>query len=265
MFRILLITAILLISFSGKAQIIFEENFDNENTWSTWTLADLDGDGELWEFADAEFQEVESFQGGFVWSFSWFYDVFTPDNTLTSPDISLPASTDLSLSFKVAAYEDEELFQEHYAVYVIPADANFLGTENPVFEETLDAAYYNPPKTVNIDISSFAGQDIKLVFRHYNSTNIFYISMDEIKIEEATLGVADFKQNIVKVYPNPTTEIIHIAGVENVERIRIFNLQGKMIKEVFDRKANIEKLQSGIYIVNFYTDKEVYSHKVVKK
>lgn len=260
-----LLILLMFFTFEGYAQIVFEDNFDEETTWENWTLNDLDGDGELWEFADAETQEVESFQGGFVWSFSWYFEVFTPDNTLTSPDISLPADTGLELSFKVAAYEDEELFQEHYAVYVIPAEANFTGTEDPVFEETLDADYYNPPKTVNVDISSFAGEDVKLVFRHYDCTNIFYISMDDVKIEETELSVDGYLQNNIKIYPNPTLDLLTIQGLENVERIRIFNLQGKLMKEVNASEVNIAQLQAGVYIANFYTDTQVYSQKVVKR
>ncbi|MDN6279783.1 MAG: hypothetical protein L0J45_02150 [Psychroflexus sp.] len=166
MIRSLLFILLLVFTFKSYAQSVFEEDFNDESSWSTWTLDDLDGDGKLWEFADAEFQEVESFDGGFVWSFSWFFEVFTPDNTLTGPVISLPADADLELSFKVAVYEDEELFQEHYAVYIIPSENSFTGEEEAVFEETMEASYYNPPKTVNIDISSFAGEGVKLVFRH---------------------------------------------------------------------------------------------------
>lgn len=265
MIKNLLFILLTFFTFEGYAQIVFEDNFDDETTWENWTLNDLDGDGELWEFADAETQEVESFQGGFVWSFSWYFEVFTPDNTLTSPDISLPVETDLELSFKVAAYEDEELFQEHYAVYVIPAEASFTGTEDPVFEETLDADYYNAPKTVNVDISSFAGEDVKLVFRHYDCTNIFYLSMDDVKIEETELNVDGHTQKSIKIYPNPTSDLLSIQGVEKVERIRIFNLQGKLMKEVKASEINIAQLQAGAYIANFYAGSQVYSRKVVKK
>lgn len=250
---------------SMQSQIIFEEDFNDETTWSSWTNEDRDGDGELWEFADAEFQDIDSFDGGFIWSFSWFYDVFTPDNTLTSPDISLPTNEDLTLSFKVAAFEDDEVFQEHYAVYVIPADESFYGTETPVFEETLDADYYNPPKTVNVDISSYAGQDVKLVFRHYDVTNIFYVSMDDIKIEQTTLGLEDHLSQNIKIYPNPTTDIVSINGLDNILKIKVFDLKGQLVKEVESDVVNLKETQKGTYIVNFYTDSNVYSHKILKK
>ncbi|MDD2564371.1 MAG: choice-of-anchor J domain-containing protein, partial [Salinivirgaceae bacterium] len=232
MIKKLLFIAAMAFTVSGYTQTVFEDNFNDSATWATWTLGDLDGDGEFWEFTDAVFQEIESFEGGFAWSFSWYFETFTPDNTLTSPSISLPRDASLDLSFKVAAYEDDELFQEHYAVYVIPVDSTFTGTEVPVFEETLDADYYNPPKTVNVDISSFVGQDVKLVFRHYDCTDIFYISLDDVKIDMTHLGAIDNAQQTIQVYPNPTSDIVAIQGVDDVNRIRVFNLEGKMMKEV---------------------------------
>lgn len=263
--KLLCIFSLLLFFKSYSQTIIYSEDFNDESTWADWTVEDRDGDGEFWEFADAEYQEVESFTGGFVWSFSWFFETFTPDNLLISPAIGLPEEVELSLSFKVAAFEDDETFQEHYAVYVIPADSTFMGTEEPVFEETLDADYYNPPKTVNVDISSFAGQEVKLVFRHYESTDIFYISMDDILIEQGILGTTDFEKRSVTIFPNPTSDKIQIDGLMNVDKIRIFNLQGQMVKEVMGEEADIKELQMGTYIVNFYTESEVFSRKILKK
>lgn len=247
-------------------EVIYSEDFNNEATWSDWTLADLDGDGEFWELDDAEFQGLDSFTGGFVWSFSWYFEVFTPDNTLTSPTISLPEEGALELTFKVGVFDDEEQFQEHYAVYVIPSDTEFIGNEEPVFEETLDAPYYLPPKTVNVDISEYAGQEVQLVFRHYESTDIFYIAMDDIVITQNTLGITDKEQSTVKIYPNPTTEIISIHGLDAIIGLRIFDLQGKLLKETTKEKVlNLSQLSSGTYLLNIYTETEVYSRKIIKE
>src|SRR5690554_3251148 len=248
----------------SQLEIYFEEDFNDSTTWENWTVVDRDGDGEFWEFTDAEFQEVESFTGGFVWSFSWYLEEFTPDNLLISPTFYVPTDTPVELTFKVAAFEDDELFQEHYAVYLLTEGQEFTGNETPIFEETLDAAYYNPPKTVNIQL--WPSMENQLVFRHYDCTDIFYISLDDIKVEEvSTIGLDDYSQKKIKVYPNPTSDVVRIEGVENVNRIRVFDLQGKMVKEVNASEVNMEQLVSGSYIVNFYTDSTVFSRQVVKE
>ena len=264
--KVLFLTAVIF-GLSGYSQtVVFSEGFNDVNAFNAWTLGDLDGDGELWEFADADFEEVESFQGGFIWSWSWYLQVFTPDNTITSPVITLPAEGDLALRFKVGVFDDDEEFQENYAVYVIPANSTFTGTEEPVFEERLDAPYYNPAKEVTVDISpSLAGQDVQLVFRHYDCTNIFYIGLDDIEIIQTTLGRTDLEKTTVRVYPNPTTDVVTVEGLEGVNSIRVFDLKGQKVKDVNAAEVSMKSLQSGTYIVNFYTDTKVFSKKVIKK
>lgn len=267
MIKKILFIGLLTFGITGYSQtVVFSENFNEEATRNLWTLEDLDGDGQFWEFADAEFQEVENFEGWFAWSFSWYFEVFTPDNTLTSPVITLPSDENLELTFKVGAFEDDELFQEHYAVYVIPADATFVGTETPVFEETLDDDYYPEAKVVNVDISSFAGQDVKLVFRHYDvEEDIFYIGIDDVLIQTVEgASVNDFKNASIKVYPNPTSDVLNIQGVEDINRIRIFDLQGKIVQQANGQQINVQSLSNGTYIVNFYNETNVYSRKFVK-
>lgn len=264
--KIFLILVVITTYHAQSQNIIFTEDFDDESTWSDWTTEDLDGDGETWEFGNAEFEEIDSFTGGFVWSFSWYFQVYTPDNTITSPAINLPENGDLELEFKVAAFDDEEIFQEHYAVYVIPNGTEFTGEENPVFEETLDDHYYYDPKVVNVDITEFAGQEVQLVFRHYQSEDVFYISMDDISITQNTLSIADNDAVRMQVYPNPTSDVINIEGIDSIERLRIFDLQGKLIKEELGAHSiNLNDLSNGNYLLNIYTDSQVFTRKIIKK
>ncbi len=267
MIKKLLLTSVFTLALSVQAQTtVFNEDFSEASNRALWTLEDRDNDGEFWEFADADTEDIESFQGWFALSWSWYFEVFTPDNTLISPSISLPATGSLELSFKVAALDDDEIFQEHYAVYVIPANADFLGTETPVFEETLDDHYYFEAKLVQVDISDFAGQDIKLVFRHYDSTDILYIGLDDVLItHQEDAGTTDFNDSTVSIYPNPTTDLVNIHSLDNINKIRVFDLNGKMIKEVKDSKQiDLTELQRGTYIINLYSDAKVFSKRVLK-
>lgn len=266
MIKRLLFASVLTFALSTQAQTtVFSEDFNEASNRALWTLEDRDGDGEFWEFADADDEGIESFQGWFALSWSWYFQAFTPDNTLISPSFVLPATGSLELSFKVAALDDE-IFQEHYAVYVIPANNDFLGTETPVFEETLDDHYYFEAKLVQVDISDFAGQDVKLVFRHYDSTDILYIGLDDVMVtHQEDAGTTDFNPQNISIYPNPTTDVLYSNGLDNIQKIRVFDLNGKMIKEVKDTKQiDLTELQTGTYIINFYSDAQVFSKRVLK-
>ena len=267
MIKKLLFVSALAFALNGQAQTtVFKEDFNQEGTRNQWLIGDRDGDADSWEFVSAEEAEAPSFTGDFAWSFSWFFAELTPDNTLTSPKITLPATGNLELSFKVSAADDEEgYFEEHYAVYVIPFDAEFTGTETPVFEETLDAGYYQNAKVVKIDVSSFSGQDVKLVFRHYDCTDILYIGLDDVTIEDKTLAVSDVNKSQIKISPNPATEFVKISGIQNIDNVRVFDMTGKIVKEAKGSDVVVKELPSGQYIINVYTGNEIISRKLIKK
>jgi hypothetical protein len=261
--KLLLASTLGLGVFNNAQTVVFTENFE-PNTAALWQNIDRDGDTEKWEFLDAQLNEVDSFQGYFATSFSWYLEAFSPDNALISPKITLPATGTLQLSFKVAA-GDEELFDEHYAVYIIPQNATFTGAETPVFEETLDGGYLAAAKVVNIDVSSYKGQDVKLVFRHYNCTDIFYVGIDDVTITQSTLAVSDSQKNQIKIYPNPSSDFITIENVEDLKTVRIFDLTGKLVKQTQAKEINIQNFAKGQYIMNVYTGNEIISRKFIKK
>lgn len=265
MYKKLLVASSLILCVSGFSQtVIFNEDFETESGRNSWINTDRDGDEQKWEFDDST---IDNFTGYYATSWSWFLDAFTPDNTLTSPIISLPnqSNKNLSLKFDVGAFDDE-VFQEHYAVYVIPANSTFTGTETPVFEETLDDGYMNEAKHVTVDISQFAGQDIQLVFRHYDCTDLLVLIVDNIKVlEEDKLSVTDTKSMKLKLYPNPTSDILKIEGINTIEKVRIFDMSGTIVKEVKAKEINVQDLPIGQYIVNVYSGKDVISSKFIKK
>lgn len=267
--NLFLLGSILIGSFaSAQTTTIFEENFATTETHNLWTIGDRDGDNDTWELVsdeDSGEAEVLSFEGGFAWSWSWFYAPMTPDNTLTSPVISLPDNGTLDLSFKVAAADDEEgFFEEHYAVYVIPAGAEFTGNETPVFEETLDAGYATEAKVINLDITEYAGQEVQIVFRHYDCEDILFIGIDDVKVEfTPSLSTAELNKEKAVVYQDQ--KIIKIQGFENVNEVRVFDLTGKKVSQVKAESVNVSALPKGVYIVNFYNEKEVVSRKVTIK
>ena len=247
--------------------VVFSEDFNEESTRSLWTLVDRDGDGDNWEFADAVAEEIETFDGWFALSWSWYFEAFTPDNLLISPTFELPESGLVNLSFKVATLDDDEIFQEHYAVYVIPAGEEFSGNEEAVFEETLDHHYYFDPKVVNVDISDFAGQEVQLVFRHYDVTDVLYISLDDISVtHEGTANTNDLNELKMSVFPNPTTDIVFINGLDKIENIRVFDMNGKRVIETENsNQVDLSALPNGNYIINVYQDSNVYSKRIMKK
>ncbi len=262
----LLVLSMLTFGILGFSQtVVFEDNFNDPVKVALWENTDRDGDGQKWEFYNAEEDDMPAFTGDFATSWSWYFEAFTPDNTLTSPVFTLPNSSgQLTLRFKVGAF-DEEIFEEHYAVYVISENATFTGTETPVFEETLDAGYTQVAKNISVDISAYTGQKVKLVFRHYNCTDIAFIGLDDVQVVfQENMGVAATNKIQLSIYPNPTSDFLNIQNVKGLQNVRIFDMTGKKVKETSSAAVDVKDLSNGRYILNVYYGNEVISRKFIK-
>jgi hypothetical protein len=58
-------------------------------------------------------------------------------------------------------------------------------------------------------------------------------SIAKIYFKEGTIdAVEDVNTSVVRVYPNPTAETIHISGLQAGQTVRIYTLQGQMLTDL---------------------------------
>ena len=74
----------------------------------------------------------------------------------------------------------------------------------------------------------------------------------------STLGTNDFEAELnVRLFPNPTREILNISGLENreVKALSVYNLQGQLLINQYDDTSAIDVfgLPSGVYFVKIET------------
>lgn len=87
-------------------------------------------------------------------------------------------------------------------------------------------------------------------------------------IEGATLNVSDYNLDDKILYPNPTTEFIHISEIDlNEVSALIFDINGKRIFNytIENNSINVSKLASGSYFLNIQSGKKLLKHKFIKQ
>ena len=169
----------------GKAQTLFEENFNN-GIPTTWTNLDVDGDGYVW--TDYGYAGVTGGDDDGCASSASYHNntALHPDNWLITPAIQIPASGAYELTFYVNA-QDASWAAEHYAL-MITTNSNFQDPNNytMLFEETIDAnggtRTQGAWKMKTQSLSNYAGQTVHIAFRHYNCTDMFKINLDDVVI-----------------------------------------------------------------------------------
>nr|MBP9152606.1 T9SS type A sorting domain-containing protein [Flavobacteriales bacterium] len=90
---------------------------------------------------------------------------------------------------------------------------------------------------------------------------------DTVVIDPTKVGIDEVGLENVLIYPNPTTDVLNITGLEGSGTISIFNAVGQVMMTVpfnnSDRmKLNLSELVSGMYLVQIRTEKGVVTHKL---
>jgi hypothetical protein len=115
--------------------------------------------------------------------------------------------------------------------------------------------------SVKVKWNKIGGNQITCVF---SSTQTNCVDSSVLNITVAT-GINNIKNSNIKIYPNPTNNIINIEGLTKNENntIQIFDVQGKLvISKTITEKGTIDlsELNKGIYVIKI---REV-AHRIVK-
>jgi len=105
----------------------------------------------------------------------------------------------------------------------------------------------------NLNVAPFSTNSAMVIKYGSNSTT-------------AVTTVAEQENVTLKIFPNPTQNIITIASAENIEVINIYNFLGQsVISNIKSSKIDLTALPDGIYFVKVKTSKNEYTHKIIKK
>lgn len=86
----------------------------------------------------------------------------------------------------------------------------------------------------------------------------------DISVMLATSGVGfgETELNEFKMYPNPTSNVLNIEGLDNITKVEVFNTVGQRVRVIDNvNTANVQistgDLHTGIYFVNFYNERSI--------
>lgn len=121
------------------------------------------------------------------------------------------------------------------------------GDKSPCIDAGDPASIYDPDGTIS-DMGTY-----------YYDQNIFTAINDHNPIKK------------VEIYPNPIVNEVHLSGSENISKIQVINLMGKVVFEKDTNGLNIEIidlsfLKPGVHILNLYdTQGSMEAKKIIKK
>ncbi len=175
------------------------EGFEGAFLPNCWISIDADGDGQNWFQYGAAGSAYEGASSAGSASWTGATGPLTPDNWLVSPQLTVGA--DEVLQFQIGA-QDPSWPAEEYSVYVSTTGNAVSDFTIQVTEETLTDGTWQARE---ISMAAYAGQNIYIAFRHFGSTDQFYIKLDGVVLPGELVGCADCSG---VVYPEITSETI---------------------------------------------------------
>ena len=103
---------------------------------------------------------------------------------------------------------------------------------------------------------------------------IFWTDIFSIVVAPTTTNTEDIKKSIIRIYPNPAGDQIHIELSENSSgntHIEVFDLSGKVLQKatILDRNSlshtvNLSDYRKGIYFIRISNDEYTVTEKIIK-
>jgi hypothetical protein len=278
--------------------IIFSENFDGTTHQMLSTSNHVMAPGFDWNVIDSLHASGQNC------IFSPLYIVPSLSSTITTPPLPyMGGATNYYLSFnqicKIHMLDDARIqvrystgsdtwtswqglsFSDTSACYLGEGQSIISGRFSQNCYDTwlpqtnLAAPANNWWKTELIDITQFISNSNNAQFfqiRFYCNrlfvgtpfSLAWYIDDISVSVKGENLSVADSKNLDYNIYPNPVATHFIIENSENITSVEIFQMDGKLVKNVLVNRSSIDiaDLHSGIYIVKL-TD--INNQTVVKK
>ena len=104
----------------------------------------------------------------------------------------------------------------------------------------------------------------KSVGEYFTVTEAIYFNNGSV----STAGLADYKQTLFEVYPNPTNKQVTINFAGSVAELTVYDLQGKVVlKDSIQNHETIsfENFERGVYLFNFKNAQGQSIQRVVKQ
>gem|GEM_PF-498139 len=242
--------------------------FETNDDLGCWKFIDQDGDGWGWMKPSELFPQPLFHNGADCMGSASFINpnmggpgALSPDNWLITPQIAIPAEG-ATISWYVSAV-DAGYYQEYYSVLVSTTGSNPTDFTNTVFAGTIDNADWVKKSR---SLAGFAGQTIRIAFRHHNIYDMYWMLIDDISITAGNTASIDEVNDInVALYPNPVSSKLNIVA-EGVEEVNVLDINGRNVMTLQNTNTiDMSNLANGVYFVRVITANGVSTQKIVKK
>lgn len=225
-----------------------------------WTVFNA-GTGNNWEVAQASSETPDPSEGENY--MLYYFHENAANSYLFSRGLNLKAGQTINLKFDYMG--TAEFFPEKMEVLVGTSPSVAAMTQQIWIDEEI---INYPYQTASVYFTVPSDGVYYIAFRAFSDPDQFYLSLDNIKIEQSLLSTSDAKSSALSFYPNPAKNILNVDHAKEVTDITVYELSGKNVLNAKPNTKNVKldvsKLAKGVYMMRVATKDGAKTVKVIK-
>lgn len=255
----------------GDPQIIYEDESDNfQEYWtdnSEWSTTYEDFYSPETSITDSPYSNYENDSEEII-TLSNFVNL----SGFTHAEINFNAKWDIENGYD---YVQLEISNDGGNTW-IPQCGNYtnkgIETHNFAFNQPLYDGLQSEWINEVIKLTDYLNEEISIRFKLYTDGGLrkdgFYF--DNFKIKGLTAGLSsNIEYDYLKsnVYPNPVKNYLHIQSSNNIYKIEVYDLLGRLIlnKPLVNNKFQMSNFNPGIYIIKLYSESGIENIRIIKE
>lgn len=127
---------------------------------------------------------------------------------------------------------------------------------------------FRAKKAITLDVNTLlkpgTGKSHLLYAENTDTCSNFNKSYNPSGGKKGKTSDAAIKTSSLKLYPNPSKDYINIQTDEDIQRLEVFDMSGKLLKTGYSKKISILDLPKGNYLIKAYAGKNVETSKFTK-
>lgn len=164
---------------------------------------------------------------------------------------------------------------ELFAIDLSTGTATLVGSIGVELRNAQDADF--DPATGTLYAAGYHGGGVSRFYSVNTTTGLFTnlgpmnngcAEMGLISISGEIAGVSENSLNGFSFYPNPSSDVLNLKSVSNIESVGIYNLLGQQVINsrinATDSKLDVSSLNTGAYILKVEVNGEVGTYKFLK-
>ena len=89
--------------------------------------------------------------------------------------------------------------------------------------------------------------------------------IDYVKVyQNSSFSTEEKNANLFKVFPNPANDLITVSSLQRIDRLRLYNTLGQLVKENFNSTTiQVSTIDPGIYILKIESGVSIETKKIL--